>query len=204
MAPGRIKYATLSFALWGLCVFLAFDARIATAQDIPTGAVITADYSTAAPFGATRTHTMANSGQGLGLSIRYYKGWVFWGASVSWQVFRDERQSPNTVTGAQFEARTSSLVPVLATGHYRWGHDKLSTFAGLGFGGMLFRQTMEQRATETVTSEWYLAASGDAGVAYRLTPDVALEGKARFVGGFKKGKAPPQMAQLSFGVTFIY
>ena len=132
------------------------------------------------------------------------RGWFFAGASVSWQVFREERQSPNTVTGAEYEARTTSLVPVLAKGHYAWHHGNLHSFIGLGIGGMLFRRSMEERATETVDNTWYFAASSDAGVSYRVTPDIALDGKVLYVGGYKQGEAPPQMVQLFFGLTFVY
>ena len=48
------------------------------------------------------------------------------------------------------------------------------------------------------------AASGGAGAMYEVTPGFGLETTVRYVGGYLSGHKPLGMAQLSFGIIFIY
>jgi hypothetical protein len=167
-------------------------------------AVISVDYSAAVPLGATRDYTRNASSRGLGFETRFY-GWGFFsGVAASWQIFREERQSPSTITGAKFEALTTSLVPILATGHYVWSSGRLQPFVGGGIGAMLNKRTLESLGEQVVDKEWYTAVSGDGGMYYTVGDGVGLMARARYVGGFKRGKTAPQMLQFSMGIIFIY
>jgi hypothetical protein len=168
------------------------------------GTIINADYSVAAPLGETRSHTSSNSAQGLGLDVRVHGEKLKWGLGTSWQVFRERRQAPGTLTGAEFEDRTTSLLPVLATGYYVWRHGAMRTFVGAGVGAMMSRLSLEAQAEKTVDITWYVAASGVAGAVYELTPGFGLESKFRYVGGYKSSYKPVGMMQLTLGFVFFY
>ena len=168
------------------------------------GAMINADYSLATPLGETRTFTASGSAQGLGLEARFYKKFFIAGLGVSWQVFRDEKQAPGTPSGAQYEARKRSLVPVLATAYFRLNRARLRTFVGAGVGAMLDRQTLEAQGVETTDDTWYVAFSATAGAVFKVTPDFGAETKLRYVAGFKKEHKSPQMMQVTLGFLFFY
>ena len=165
--------------------------------------VINADYSAAVPLGATRDLTSDASFQGIGVEARFYTKYFLSGVAASWQVFRDERQEPSTITGSRFEARTSSLIPILATGHKVWHKGRFQPMIGVGLGAMAWRQTIEAQGEEETNTEWYAAVSADGGGYYVVADGVGIIGHARYVAGFKSGESP-QMLQFCIGITFIY
>jgi hypothetical protein len=156
------------------------------------GALINADYIIAVPLGETRTFTARGSAQGLGLEARFYKKFFIAGLGVSWQVFHEEKQAPGTPSGAEYEARKRSLVPVLASAYFRLNRDRLRTFVGAGVGAMMDRRTLEAQAEETTDKTWY------------VTPGFGAETKLRYVAGFKKDHKSPQMMQVTLGFLFFY
>lgn len=187
-----------------MLLMIATPALASESEVDRRGTIINADYSIAAPLGDTRSHTSHNSAQGLGLDVRIHGENLKWGLGTSWQVFRERRQAPGTATGAEFEHRTTSLLPVLATGYYVWRYGAMRTFAGAGVGAMMSRRTLEAQAEKTVDTTWYVAASGVAGVVYELTPGFGLETKFRYVGGYKNSYRPLGMVQLALGFVFFY
>jgi hypothetical protein len=187
-----------------ILVLATFVAVSEVEADDAKGALVNVDYSLAIPLGEARSHTSGNSPQGLGLEVRFYGKHLIGGLGVSWQIFRDERQAPGTPSGAEFEARTTSIFPMLATGYYVRQHGALRTFVGAGLGAMLFRRTLEAQAEETTDNSWYGAVSGLVGVLYEITPGFGMETKLRYVGGFKSGHQPPHMLQVTAGITFFY
>ena len=168
------------------------------------GTMINVDYSIAAPLGETRTFTARGSAQGLGFEARFFKKFFIAGLGVSWQVFRDEKQAPGTPSGAEYEARKRSLVPVMGTAYFRLDRARLSTFVGTGVGVMLDRKTLEAQAVETTDDTWYVAFSATAGAVFEVTPGFGAETKLRYVAGFKKDQKSPMMMQLTLGFTFFF
>ena len=168
------------------------------------GAMINASYSIAAPLGETRTFTARGSAQGLGFEARFYKKYFIAGLGVTWQVFRDEMQAPGTPSGAEYEARKRSLVPVLGTAYFRLNRSRLRTFVGAGVGAMLDRMTLQAQAEETTDDTWYVAVSATAGALFEVTPGFGAETKLRYVAGFKKDHKSPMMMQLTLGFTFFF
>jgi hypothetical protein len=168
------------------------------------GAMINADYSIAAPLGETRTFTARGSAQGLGFEARFYKKYFIAGLGVSWQVFRDEKQAPGTPSGAEYEARKRSLVPVMGTAYFRLNRSRLRTFVGAGIGAMLDRKTLQAQAVETTDDTWYVAVSATAGALFEVTPGFGAETKLRYVAGFKKDHKSLMMMQLTLGLTFFF
>jgi hypothetical protein len=187
-----------------LVLVLVTSAGVSEVKAQNRGTLINVDYSIAAPLGETRTHTADNSFQGLGFEVRHFYKHFVGGLGVSWQVFRDEKQAPGTPSGAEFEARTTSLVPVLATAYFRSKHGMLQTFFGVGVGTMLYRRTLEERGEETIDKTWYAAASVTAGGLVEVSSGFGVESKLRYDAGFKKGYKSPQMIQLTLGFIFIY
>ena len=168
------------------------------------GAMITADYIIAVPLGETRTFTARGSAQGLGLEARYYKKFFILGLGVSWQVFRDEKQAPGTPSGAEYEARERSLVPLLASAYFRLNRARLRAFVGAGVGAMLDRRSLGAQAEKTIDKTWYVACSATAGAVFKVTPGFGAEAKFRYVAGLKKDYKSPQMVQVTFGFTFFF
>ena len=168
------------------------------------GAMINVDYSIAAPLGETRTLTARGSARGLGFEARFYKKFFIAGLGMTWQVFRDEKQAPGTPSGAEYEARKRSLVPVMGTAYFRLNRSRLHTFVGTGVGVMLDRKTLEAQAVETTDDTWYVAFSATAGAVFEVTPGFGVETKVRYVAGLKKDHKSPQMMQMTFGFTFFF
>ena len=168
------------------------------------GAMINTSYSIAAPLGETRTFTARGSAQGLGFEARFYKKYFIAGLGVSWQVFRDEKQAPGTPSGAQYEARDRSLVPLLANAYFRLNRDRLRAFVGAGVGAMLDRRSLGAQAEKTIDKTWYVACSATAGAVFKVTPGFGAETKFRYVAGLKKDYKSPQMIQMTFGFTFFF
>jgi hypothetical protein len=167
--------------------------------------IINADYSVASPVGELRSSTAGNSTQGLGFEMRIHASETLKiGFATSWQVFREHKSAPGTQSGAQYERHTASLVPVLATANYIWHHGAMRTFVGMGGGMMMSRRTLAALAEETVDTTWYIAASGLAGAVYELTAGFGLEGKMRYVGGYKDGYKPLGMVQMTLGFVFFF
>ncbi len=169
-----------------------------------SGTMINVDYSLAAPLAETRSYTSGLSGQGLGMEARFYGKHLIGGIGISWQVFRDQREAPETLSGAKYEARTTSLLPLMASGYYNLNRGRLRATIGAGVGGMLEIRTLAAQAEETTDNTWYGAASGFAGAFYELSPGFGGEAKLRYVGGFKGGHKPLGMVQVTFGFTFYY
>jgi hypothetical protein len=187
-----------------LVLVLATTAAASEVEPSRRGTVIAANYSLATPLGATRSFASDGSAQGLGGDVIWGGDRFRVGLGVSWQIFREERQAPGTSSGAQYENRTVSLVPVLASGYYLWRHGSLRTFLGAGVGGMMSHRKFEAQAEETRDKTWYVSASGFAGALIELTPGFGLETRLRYVGGFKKDVEAIGMVQWTLGIIYIY
>ena len=190
-----------------LAAFTLFFAAIVAVSPVEannSGTMINVDYSLATPLGQARTYTPGLSGQGIGMEARFYGNRLTGGIGISWQVFHDEKEAPGTLSGAQYETWTTSLLPLMASGYYLWNHGKIRTIIGGGVGGMLERRTLAAQAEETTEKTWYMAASGLAGAFYEMSPAFGLEAKLRYVGGFKGGIKPLGMVQATIGITFLY
>lgn len=187
-------------------LFLVLATAAAATEPEPgrRGTVITTNYSLATPLGATRSFTSDGSAQGLGADVIWGGDRFRIGMGVSWQIFREERHAPGTPSGAQIENRTTSLVPVLASGYYLWRHGALRTFVGGGLGGMMARRKFAAQAEETNDKTWYVSATGFAGGLIELTPGFGLETRLRYVGGYKKDVQAIGMVQWTLGIIYIY
>jgi len=166
--------------------------------------VIATNYSLATPLGATRTFTAKGSAQGLGADVIWGGNRFRLGVGISWQIFREERQAPGTPSGAQFESRTTSLVPVMASGTYLLGGETLRPYVGGGVGGMMSHRKLDAQAEETTDTTWYVSVSGYAGALFALTPGFGVDTRLCYVGGFKSDVEPIGMVQWTLGIVYIY
>jgi hypothetical protein len=187
-----------------LVLLLATTAAASGQETKRRHTVVATSYSLATPLGETRTFTAKGSAQGLGADVIWGGDRFRLGLGVSWQVFRDERQAPGTPSGAEFENRTTSLVPVLASGYYLLGSGTLRTYVGGGVGGMMSQRTLDAQAEETKDKTWYVSASGFAGALYALTPGFGLDTRLCYIGGFKSDNEPIGMVQWKLGIIYIY
>jgi hypothetical protein len=187
-----------------IVLVLATSAAAAGEETKRRHTVIATNYSLATPLGETRTFTAKGSAQGLGADVIWGGDRFRLGMGISWQIFREERQAPGTPTGAQFENRTTSLVPVLASGYYLLGGGTLRTYVGGGVGGMMSHRKLDAQAEETTDTTWYVSASGFAGALYALTPGFGFETRLCYVGGFKSDIEPIGMVQWKLGIIYIY
>jgi hypothetical protein len=187
-----------------LVLVLATSAAGSEVEAKQRGTMINVNYSIAAPIHETRSFTADGSFQGLGMEVRLHGKRFIGGLGISWQIFRDEIQAPGTASGAQFEARTASLIPILASGYVVFQHGAARTFIGAGVGGIMAHHLVKAQAEEISDTAWYTAASGFAGALLELAPGFGLETQLRYVGGFKNGSKAIGMVQLTMGITFIY
>lgn len=187
-----------------MLLVLATSGVASEAEVDYSGAIINVDYSLAVPLGEARSYTSKGSPQGLGMELRFHGKHLKGGIGISWQVFREEKEAPGTLTGAKYENHTTSLLPILASGYYVWRHGGMRTFVGGGVGGMMAHLTLEAQAERTTDTIWYYGASGLAGSMFELTPGFGIEAKLRYIGGFKSSYKPIGMVQLSLGFIFLY
>jgi len=143
--------------------------------------------------------------RGIGFEGRWFQNQrQSLGYSVDWNVLHESTSDAfslgnTTVSGKQ--ERTINTFPMLVTGHYYMGPDKMF-FTGLGAGLYFMEQRFDIGVYSFTDSSWHLGLAPEVGFSYPLTYDVRALLSLRYNYGFQASDTTLSYWTLKVGFAF--